>query len=165
MSRVRSVALLVFAACTLLSASVYAQNIEIKGLRLGMTKEEVEEKIGRLPVRDFTIAGVREEYGNFAPQFYDGKLDSLHFFFDSRRFDHVVSAVNEKYPSFACKDNAVTNAMGATFTQTRCTLRDELGNLHMSRFTSDIRRSVLNLQSDRRDKELMEKDNRLKKDI
>ncbi len=71
----------------------YSQDIEIKGLRLGMTREEVIEKLGPFPLRNFTVAGVPSKYQFIAPKFYDDKLDSFEFFFNANRFDDVHRAV------------------------------------------------------------------------
>jgi hypothetical protein len=138
----RQLSLLVFFTSVILSGNVCAQGIEIKGLRIGMTEDEVEKKIGRLPVHDFTIAGIRNKYpisqslGNV--DFYDGKLDYFLFVFNSSAFDEVVSAVKDKYPALICENTTVTNAMGAAFKQTKCTLKDELSLLLLSRYGSQI---------------------------
>ena len=165
MTFARKLSLLVFFTSVLLSVTVRAQGIEIKGLRIGMTKGEVEKKIGRLPVRDFTIAGARNKYPTFSPEFHDGKLDLFGFFFDPDAFDEVVSAVKDKYPALICENTTVTNAMGAAFRQTQCLLRDELGTLRLSRYVNDIRTSALSLMSERKIKESLEKRNKREKDL
>jgi hypothetical protein len=166
MTFAKKISLVVFFTSVLFSETVRAQEIEIKGLRLGMTKQEVQKKIGRLPVDNFTIAGVQSKYGEFSPEFYHGKLDSFTFFFDSSDFDQVLSAVKDKYPALICENTTITNAMGARFTQTVCNLRDKLGVLHLSRYLmSNITSSVLSLNSDRYLKDFTDKQNKLKKDL
>lgn len=164
MTFARTFSLLLLVASMLLSGAARAQGIEIKGLRIGMTKEEVEQKIGSLPARDFTIAGARSKYP-FAPKFYDGKLDSFSFFFESGKFEEVVSAVKEKYPDLKCDDSVVTNAMGGSFAQVRCIKADELGALYLSRFVSDIKTSSLAMLSERSKREYEQKRNERKRDL
>ena len=72
---------------TLWSTTVFGQNIEINGLRLGMTETEIEKKFGALPLNNFQIANVS---GKFPVRlaFYEGKLDELMFFFSSARLQN-----------------------------------------------------------------------------
>lgn len=75
------------------------QPLEIKGIRIGMTKDEVAEALG--PLEEFTIAGVKGKsptnplilrYGE------DGQLDELTFRFETG-FESVLDAVKSKYPT------------------------------------------------------------------
>jgi hypothetical protein len=166
MNFARRLSLFVFFASALLPLTARAQDIEIKGLRLGMTKQEVQKKIGRLPVLNFTIAGVEGIDGPFSPEFYQGKLDSFVFLFDPRDFDEVLSAVKGKYPALTCENSTVTNAMNARFTQTQCNLRDKQGALQLSRYVLNISTSALSLVSDRHIKDSLDKqDKKRKKDL
>jgi hypothetical protein len=131
----------------------YSQKIEIKGLRLGMTTEEAEAKVGPMPLLNFTIAGVPGKYADSSPDFHDGKLDSFAFYFDSAHFDDVFAAVKSKYPALRCVKSKVVNALGASFTQLDCHLRDKTGDLTLTRFINDINTSGLSLRSDRDYKE------------
>ncbi len=165
MTLVRNLPLFVFFTSLLPSVTVHAQGIEIKGLRIGMTIGEVEKTIGPLPVRDFTIAGVRNKYSTFSPVFHDGKLDYFQFAFDPSAFDEVASAVKDKYPALFCQNTTITNAMGAVFKQTQCSLKDKLGSLLLSRYTGQITTSTLSLTSTRALNEFLEKRNERKKDL
>ena len=142
-----------------------AQQIEFKGLHLGMSRAEVQKKAGPLPLKDFTIAGVGSKYSTIELRFHEDKLDSLAFLFHANRFDDVLEAVRAKYPALECKNTTVTNAIGGSFTQTDCTLKDMLGTLTLTRFVSDIRTSVLSLTSDRAIKEYIDEERKRKKDI
>jgi hypothetical protein len=142
-----------------------SQKIEIKGLRLGMTNAEVEAKVGPLPLTNFTVAGASSKYTDASPEFYEGKLDSFSFYFNAEQFDDVLGAVKSKYPALRCVKSKVANAMGASFTQVNCQLRDTKGALHLTRFVNDISTSSLTLTSDRRIKEWVKEEKSRQNDL
>ena len=121
--------------------------IQIKGLWIGMDESEIEEKFGA-PIKAFSIAGVEGKYSTTPLEFENNKLESLIFFFDAKSFDDVLAAVKSKYPEMQCKDSSVGNAMGASFTQVKCNLRRGKVTLDLSRFVNDITTSSLCLYSD-----------------
>jgi hypothetical protein len=156
---------LLVAALLALSSHAQAQSIEIKGLRIGMSKAEVDALFPSW--QDFTIAGVRSADGlTPSARYHEEKLDAFHFFFRARDFDVVAEAVKEKYPATECVDSTVTNAMGATFRQTHCNItNDPSAVLRIARFARDVRTSALTLISVRSVKEGLEKRQERKKDI
>jgi hypothetical protein len=135
------------------STTVFGQNIEINGLRLGMTKTEIEKKFGVLPLNNFKIANVS---GVFPVRlaFHEGKLDELMFFFSSNSFNDVRQAVIPKYPELRCTDSIVTSPKGAKYKQVNCKMEDQLGTLKLDRFVMDIDTSALILISHRLFQEL-----------
>jgi len=142
--------------------------IEIKGLKIGMTKEEIERNVGKLPLNNITIAGVRGKYDDSGPviiKFYEGKLDVFMFSFDPRYFDDILEAVKNKYPTIGCDNSVVTNAMGASFNQVSCRLKDQSGSLSLSKFSNNINTSTLSLISDRWIKETADKQKEKRKDL
>lgn len=145
------------------SSIAIGQQIDIKGLHLGMTKSEVTEKYGPMPIKGFTVAGVSSKYPalGLALTFHEDKLDTLTFFFNPSGFNDVRGAVTGKYPSLHCEDSAVSNAMGGSFTQTICSLKDDLGAFRLQKFVSDIKTSALILMSDR--KSIEERDKKAQK--
>ncbi len=147
------------------SIPTFAQEIEIKEIRLGMTQAEVEKKVGQLPLQNFTIAGVPSKYSTVSVEFHEGKVDSFRFFFNSQDFNDVLGAVQKKYPKLKCENSSVKNSIGMSFTNTDCVLREPLGSLQLSRFVNDISTSVLSLVSDRRIKEFTEKKLEHQKDL
>jgi hypothetical protein len=139
--------------------------IDIKGVRIGMSEEEVTAQIGKLD--DFTIAGVKGKYSS-APvslEYHDSKLDSLMFFFDSEDFSAVLSAVKMKFPSIKCSTSTLSNAIGARFEQIDCEISDGRGLLSLSRYVDDIQTSVLSLMSRRRLNEELAKQSQKNGDI
>lgn len=143
----------------------YGAGLEIKGVRIGMTKEEWLSKFGSLDVSYFTVGGALGKYEKIRPVFHEGKLDSFHFFFHSDYFDDVLGAVKTKYPRIRCSKSTVANAMGAKFTQVSCSLGDNTGVLSLSRFVSDIDTSCLSLTSKRFLDEAVKESKKGEKDI
>jgi hypothetical protein len=138
------------------STAVFGQQIEIKGLRLGMTETEIEKKFGALPLNNFKIANVTGKFPVMLA-FHEGKLDELMFFFSSNSFNDVRQAVIAKYPEIKCIDSPVTSPTGAKYTQVNCKLGDQLGTLRLDRFVRDIDTSALILTSHRLFQELENK--------
>ena|SRR6185369_16861620 len=141
---------------TIHSTAAYAQGIEIKGLRLGMTKAEIEKKFGPLPINAFTIADVSGKFP-VRLEFYEGKLDELMFFFSSKDFNDVRKAVISKNPDLKCTDSTVTSPAGKSYNQVNCKLADQLGTLRVDRFVRDIDTSAVTLTSHRLFQELEKK--------
>ena len=138
---------------TIYSATAFAQGIEIKGLRLGMTKTEIEKKFGKLPINNFTIADVPGKFP-VRLEFYEGKLDELMFFFSSKSFNEVRKAVISQNPELKCTDSTVTSPAGKSYNQVNCKLADQLGMLRVDRFVRDIDTSAVTLTSHRLFQEL-----------
>lgn len=126
------------------SAVGFAQALEIKGLRLGMSQFDVQDLHGQLPLRDFTIAGVRSK-NSISPDFLNGRMERFTFYFDSAEFDTVRPVVAERYPKMHCDNSVVSNSMGAKLRQTECFLKGSDGVLLLSRFVSDSTTSSLTM--------------------
>jgi len=141
---------------TIYSATAFAQGIEIKGLRLGMTKTEIEKKFGALPINNFTIADVPGKFP-VRLEFYEGKLDELMFFFPSKSFNEVHKTVIANNPELKCADSTVTSPAGQSYKQVNCKLADQLGILRVDRFVRDIDTSAVTLTSHRLFQELEKK--------
>ena len=156
MNKLAIITLLTLSA-TIYSTTAFAQGIEIKGLRLGMTKTEIEKKFGTLPLNNFTIAA--DVPGKFPVrlEFYEGKLDELMFFFSPKSFDDVRKEVISKNPELKCTDSTITSPRGESYKQVNCKLADMLGTLRLDRFVRDIETSALTLTSHRLFQELEKK--------
>jgi hypothetical protein len=150
----------------LYSSSVYANPIEIKGLYIGMPKEDFKKQFPTL--NSFTIAGVYSKFKSTNPiniKYRNGKIDDLGFFFESENFQTVLSAVKEKYPELSCETSEVSNGAGIKFSQVKCTLEDSESILTLNRFIGDINTSMLNLTSKKYIQELVDEANKNQKDI
>jgi hypothetical protein len=138
--------------------------IEIKGLRLGMTESEAEEKVGKMP---FTVAGVEAMNSRPIIEFYENKLDYFLFAFDEDKFEDVLQSVKTKYPDLKCVESTLSNAMGASFQQVTCRMHNQLGSLTLERYGANTHLdiSALSLQSYRRINEWEEKQKAKQSDI
>jgi len=137
-----------------------AQGIDIEGLHVGMAKADVQE---RFPTwSGFTIAGVSGTYTPVSVDYRDEILDQLLFTFNANSFATIVAAVKEKYPAMTCETTRLGNAIGATFDQVSCSLRDSVSVLRLVRYV-DI--SLLSLESKRLIEERELRNKKSKKDI
>lgn len=133
--------------------------IEIKGVKLGMPKNDAEYKLLGL-----TIGGV-EAKDRVTRSYYEDKLDRFLFVFESKSFDDVLGAVKGKFPDLKCEDSTVTNSMGAKFNQVDCFLNDQQGTMLLSRFFGDVTESMLAVTSHRWQNEIKAKDQKKRGDI
>jgi len=160
MSKVRSILLFTFifanvffirayaagdeATSTSVDNSLKNDNIEIKGVRLGMTKAEFKS----LRLDDFSVGGVRGKNGNgVKTQFRAGQLDLFMFFTESSDFGDLLTAVKTKYPALKCNNSSIQNKLGASFEQTECKLNYANGELVLIKYISSLDTSVLSLIS------------------
>lgn len=156
----------IFAAALLgATNSAFAESIDIKGIHIGMTETELSKKY---PSWDgFTVGGTPSKHQDLPVtlSFYEGRLDNFAFFFDPDGFDNVLAAVKKKFPNIFCLTSSVSNAMGASFSQVTCMMRDSTSHLYLSRYVSDIQTSVLSLASERSMKESDKTQREKQKDI
>jgi hypothetical protein len=140
-------------------------SLEIKGLKIGMSKEEVTEKYPTWT--GFTVAGARAKYAALPVmiKYHENKLDEFMFFFTPDAFDALLIAFKEKYPSLACTSSSLGNAMGANYEQVQCSLSDSDSVLQVRKYVSDSRTSLLSLHSKRFVEEESKKQREQKKDI
>lgn len=135
--------------------------LNIKGLYIGMSKKAFDEKYEEtnLVTKGFTVAGVQTKYSYNSPRvkFFEDRLDSFLFYFDSDEFENVLLAVKNKYPSISCKDSKVNNKMGAVYDQIICREYDANAVLSIERFAGNLDTSSLSLDSLRSIKEFKNK--------
>ncbi len=153
---------------TLLAAAVIpgtlraSDALDIKGLRIGMTREEVREAMPSSET--FTVAGVRGKYP-VGVHFHEDRLDGLSFFFESSKFKTVLEALKEKYPGLRCEISTVVNGLGARFDQVYCKISDANGSINHLSIVNNPSTSVLGLTSKRSLDEMQQKSRERKKDI
>jgi hypothetical protein len=147
--------------------STEKDNIEIKGIQLGMNKSDVEAILGtRGSPKPFSIAGISSKSPpTIFNRFIDDKLSDFSFYFQSHNFNLMRSAVKEKYPELTCETSEVKNRMGATFEQIRCILNSKSGYLSLSKFSLDLDTSGLVMTSIEESEKLRLEMEKKKKDI
>ena len=146
-------------AVAVICAEVGAQEplIEVKGIQLGMTEDQVLAIVGSKTPRDLVIAGVPSYYAQdrnmpFDPgvQFlYDeqGHLSKFMFLFKSVGFTDVQAAFQQKYKAMRCLGSEVKTRAGGALNQVQCALKTDVGNLFLERFAGDSDTSALSMSS------------------
>lgn len=122
--------------------------IEIKGIKFGMSKVEVEAITGTYSApKEFTIGGVSSKYKHSGPStgYINDKLSRFMLIFEPSQFSQVRDAVESKYPALKCQPSEVKNRMGASFSQVECTLTSPDGNLSLNKYGSDITSGYLSM--------------------
>jgi hypothetical protein len=146
--------LLVFIFSSNLSFGESAR-FDLKGMYIGMSKTDFLEHTknfemetygpNNLPVYpSFPLADITTA---MFPEFIGEELHSLLFMLDSKKFTDLYLAISKKYPDIECKESAIQNRMGAVFTQVECVLEDEISELFLKRYASDLDTSILRLDS------------------
>lgn len=151
------VLLLVFA----LIISCFADEIEIKGLKIGMSKDDVSKiySITKSPSRDgdgyylsqnsFTIGG--SKVFDTRVYFAEDKSDHIEIVLYSSSFENVLSALKDKYKDLKCVNSEIKNKLGNSFTQTICEIKDDKSSLQFKRlFELNFDRSILDIKSTRK---------------
>jgi len=118
-------------AILLAASAAQAQDIDIKGLKLGMSRAEVAAVMPD-PLR-FTIAGVRPRYDPTTRYDASGKLDTFQWMFTPNNYEAVRDAFRAKYPDLKCTQSVVQNGFGATFPQESC----RIGDISIERYSGD----------------------------
>lgn len=126
------------------------KDINIKGIYIGMTKDEFNDKFANIDLNNFTIGGAPNKYAEqpLDPEYdKNNKLVRFVYFFHPNFFDDVKFALKNKYPALKCNNSSVSNAMGASFQQIICTIDDNISMLAIKRFAGDINTSGISISS------------------
>ena len=107
-------------------SSLFAQDIDIKGLKIGMTFEEASklfkfiqyDKKSFARVQDVTtFGGVNINF--MSVNFENDKVRDILITMKPDNFDTVIDALKEKY-KMTCVYSTIQNRMGAKFNQEKC---------------------------------------------
>lgn len=157
-----------------LVVSIFAEDIEIKGLKVGMKYEDVAKiyKINKFENSNFlsmkngnkiTFGGVNSEFVSL--HFKNKAIESIFIAIKSQSFDTVMDAIKTKY-NLQCEESNIRNRMGAEFVQVECNYEDSKSSLYAQKYThSDISKSFIGIQSHESKKEYINKAEESKKDI
>lgn len=142
--------------------------IEIKGLKVGLNVDEINSKT---PIKYYIMDKVIPEdaspdmngfklaqYTTLAGRtiiggdviFFKNISDQINFYFPSSDFDFILSAISEKYKNIKCADSTISNINGAVFTQKECFLSDAKSVLSFKKYSSTIDVSRISIKSHRR---------------
>ena len=151
----------------ILHASAVAQEaaIEIKGIRVGMTKQQLNQTIPSWS--GFTIAGVPPMFHELRSPavFHAGRLDRFVYMFLPEHFNTMHEALLEKYPALQCKSLVKTDTVGESAESTECGLADKDSVLLLSKYSVDRNTSLIGLYSRRYLEEEKQRKLKTKKDI
>ena len=136
---------------TLLVFTPYAlaQEVELKGLKIGMTLDEVKKiyPSGRPRTGEFSVARIVPAFPDLgvAIKYDNDKLSRLSFFFKSRDFFEMRDTLKLKYDNLRCVDTVLTDRHGRQLQQINCSYKE----LHLERYAGgDLTVSHLELLSD-----------------
>ena len=161
-------AMVILSVCNIAQTQNLAEknDIEIKGIKLGMIKSEAEMLLGtEFNVKPFTIAGIPSKKYGITSKFIDDKLSEFSFSFNPTFFPIMLSAVKEKYPELTCETSEVKNNMGATFEQKKCMIKSNSGNFRLSKYSYDLITSRLSMTSVEQEEKYILEMKKQKKDI
>jgi hypothetical protein len=119
-------------ALVLCASAARAEPITIKGIGLGMAKEEVTNAIREQNLAGgFGIAGlvVHRSYPKVrglptVPTYQDDKLATFMVLYHPTDFAAVEAAMRKKYPGTDCTDQILQNAFGAKYNQRKCIYKE-----------------------------------------
>lgn len=154
------------------------KEIEIKGIKVGMDKEDVEKIVVPLSLFDengkpqkikpsnFTVAGIRGKgtYSSTLVKYDNDKLTSFSFYFSPNDFSMILQAIKDKYPRLKCKNEMLSNAFGASFKNVKCSIKNNVSVLELDKYI-DLETSALSLYSHEYIKNLVEKQKERSKDL
>ncbi len=164
---------LVFFIALFLS-SCYANDIEIKGLKMGMKYDDISKlyTISKFEKsyfatmkdgKDITIGGVKTNFVGLG--FSNETLDSLMISFESTSFEDVLDAIKTKY-SVKCEYSKIQNRMGAIFNQIECNYDDGKSSMFIKKHAkSNVDSSFIGIRSKTKDMQLIKQKESSKKDI
>jgi hypothetical protein len=145
--RLRAILLSIITLLSLGSAGAQSVQVEVKGVRIGMTKAEVTEKLGSLSPKGLVIGCVPSYYAfqtnlpldpGVQMEFNEDALERFTFLFHSKNFDELLLAFKEKYSHFRCEKTQVQTQAGGKFTQDSCFVEDQQSRLTLSRFAGAV---------------------------
>lgn len=128
--------------CT--SATAFGAGEDIKGIKLGASREEIAalfpEGTNKITIAEVTRIGSKvlpiEDYTA------DGKVKRVSFTFSSNLWHVMRDAVKQKYSKkFKCSESVVQNGFGAQFTQIEC----EAGDIQLTKYSGDLETSTISM--------------------
>jgi hypothetical protein len=137
--------------------------LEIKGFHVGMKSWEFKahqtdfcymEGCFLSPNKTFfTVGGVKGRF--FGVSYNDSaEVAMAEFTFDSLQFDHLRTALIEKYPRAKCSDSEVITRLGRRVPQMVCGFETAKDGIYLVRVAGNINRSLMFVMSAEKRKDL-----------
>jgi hypothetical protein len=140
------------------------ESVEIKGFHVGMKTWEFKAHqtdfcylegcllAHKIP---FTVGGVKG--GFFGVSYNDSAEVTLaEFNFDSLQFEHLRTAMIEKYPKTKCSNSEVITRLGRRVPQVICGFETSKDGIYLLRVAGNINRSLMFVMSAEKRKELQD---------
>ena len=130
----------------LFASSIFAQTprISIKGIEIGLTKEEIKAVTGiDEDMLVMNVAGVKVA---MRLRYRGGKLEMAMGTYSPVEFEIIKEAFSSKYQKIQCQNSSVQNNMGAKFDQVDCSYMDSEAVLEIRKYM-DTNRGSLKIKS------------------
>lgn len=159
---------------TMLFSSIFAQDIDIKGLKIGMSFEDASKlfKITKFDNvyfaklkngKEATFASSEVKY--IALRFTDNKITSIAVNLDSSDYSLFIAPLKDKYKSMKCESSIVQNKMGAKFNQEECFMTENDVRMHIEKYSDKITESYISVSKRPTKEELNKFNEKIKSDI
>jgi len=138
--------------------------VEIKGFHVGMKSWEFKAHqtdfcyvegcllAKKIP---FTVGGVKGRF--FGVTYNDSaEVTMAEFSFESLQFEHLRTALIEKYPKTKCLDSEVMSRLGRRVPQVVCGFENPKDGIYLVRVAGNINRSLMFVMSAEKRQELKE---------
>lgn len=153
---------------TMLLSSMFAKDIDIKGLKIGMTFEEANKIVKFNKGQRFSFAinptfgGVKAEY--LAIELKNNKISNIAVNLKSDDFDNVIGALLDKY-DLKCKDSLVQTKIGAKYNQVKCSYSSNGVNLIVEKYSGNVSESLIMVLVPPTEEEIKKENEKVKNDI
>lgn len=158
---------------TILFSSLFAQDIDIKGLKIGMSFEDAS-KLFKLS-KSGNISFATNKDGT-KPTFASKKIDFLGLKFENNKireialkiqsdhYDTIIAPLKDKY-KMVCESSIIQNRMGAKFNQEECVFISNDVQMNVTKYSQNINESFILVSKPLTNEELNKSNEKIKSDI
>lgn len=147
-------AVAIIAACFAAARPTATDELELDGIRLGMSTGELQQAGAMLRERNggaipkFVVGGIAGKRDGLRIEVDDGRLVMAAFTFRSADFPALLRWASNRYPDLLCSSYSdVGLGDGSTVGQRTCTFTTPYGQLRLSRYADDIDTGFLGIAS------------------
>ena len=158
---------------TMLLSFIFAQDIDIKGLKIGMTYEEANKLFDLKPVGKFRLVAMKNGKDvTFATakveqlylEFSNNKIINIVMKLKSDDYNTVVAPLKEKY-KMKCEKSIIENKIGAKFNQEECIFISNGIKMSIDKYFQNITDSLLFVSKEPTMEDVNKRAETAKKDI